>query len=192
MKRRIFLVCLFYCFFRLPINESIAAIFWQSASYVFYVLLIEAIAFFPLDDLNCVYRTSSRDSLPGNRPSVRGRQMNDSFGRVSATGDDVDAMNDSVFNQENSIHIEGGGGSGIVYSSNPGLSARKLSAASSGMGSQERLKSASGHNLNNMNSSFTKPKSAFSNDSLSKLANFLSYCKPIHIWIYSVPPQCFL
>ncbi|XP_075239173.1 uncharacterized protein LOC142334769 isoform X4 [Convolutriloba macropyga] len=120
-----------------------------------------------IDSSENLFRTSSRDSLPGNRPSVRGRQMNDSFGRVSATGDDVDAMNDSVFNQENSIHIEGGGGSGIVYSSNPGLSARKLSAASSGMGSQERLKSASGHNLNNMNSSFTKPKSAFSNDSLS-------------------------
>ena len=34
MKRRIFSVCLFYCFFRLPIYESIAAIFWQSASYV--------------------------------------------------------------------------------------------------------------------------------------------------------------
>ena len=29
------MVCLFYCFFRLPIYESIAAIFWQSASYVF-------------------------------------------------------------------------------------------------------------------------------------------------------------
>ena len=28
------MVCLFYCFFRLPIYESIAAIFWQSASYV--------------------------------------------------------------------------------------------------------------------------------------------------------------
>ena len=36
MERRIFLVCLFYCFFRLPIYESIAAIFWQSASYVFF------------------------------------------------------------------------------------------------------------------------------------------------------------
>ena len=35
MKRRIFLVCLFYCFFRLPIYESIAAVFWQSVSYVF-------------------------------------------------------------------------------------------------------------------------------------------------------------
>ena len=34
MRRRVFLVCLFYCFFRLPIYESIAAIFWQSASYV--------------------------------------------------------------------------------------------------------------------------------------------------------------
>ena len=34
MKRRIFLVCLFYCFFRRPIYESIAAIFWQSASFV--------------------------------------------------------------------------------------------------------------------------------------------------------------
>ena len=34
MKRRIFLVCPFYCFFRLPIYESVAAIFWQSASYV--------------------------------------------------------------------------------------------------------------------------------------------------------------
>ena len=37
MKRQIFLVCLFYCFFRLPIYESIAAIFWQSASYVFFI-----------------------------------------------------------------------------------------------------------------------------------------------------------
>ena len=36
MKRRIFLACLFYCFFfRLQIYEAIAAIFWQSASYVF-------------------------------------------------------------------------------------------------------------------------------------------------------------
>ena len=35
--KRIFLVCLFYCFFRLPIYESIAAIFWQSASYVFKI-----------------------------------------------------------------------------------------------------------------------------------------------------------
>ena len=34
MKRRIFLVCLFTVFFRLPFYESIAAIFWQSASYV--------------------------------------------------------------------------------------------------------------------------------------------------------------
>ena len=33
MKRRFFW-CLFYCF-RLPINESIAAIFWQSASYIY-------------------------------------------------------------------------------------------------------------------------------------------------------------
>ena len=33
MKRRIFWY-VFYCFFRLPIYESIAAIFWQSASYV--------------------------------------------------------------------------------------------------------------------------------------------------------------
>ena len=41
MKRRIFLVCLFYCFFfRLPIYESIAAIFWQSASYVLINLFI--------------------------------------------------------------------------------------------------------------------------------------------------------
>ena len=37
MKRRIFLVCLFYCFFKLPIYESIAAIFWQSASYVLFL-----------------------------------------------------------------------------------------------------------------------------------------------------------
>ena len=42
MKKRIFLVCL-HCFFRLLIYESIAAIFWQSASYVlnylFYYVL---------------------------------------------------------------------------------------------------------------------------------------------------------
>ena len=37
MKRRIILVCLFYCVFRLPIYESIAAIFWQSASYVYAI-----------------------------------------------------------------------------------------------------------------------------------------------------------
>ena len=35
MKRRIIFVCLFYCFFILQIYEAIAAIFWQSASYVF-------------------------------------------------------------------------------------------------------------------------------------------------------------
>ena len=40
MKRRIFLVCLFYCLFRLPIYESIAAIFWQSASYVLIFLQV--------------------------------------------------------------------------------------------------------------------------------------------------------
>ena len=34
MKRRIFLVCLFTVFLRLQIYEVIAAIFWQSASYV--------------------------------------------------------------------------------------------------------------------------------------------------------------
>ena len=44
MKRRIFLVCLFYCFFRLPIYESIAAIFWQSASYVYWLLSNEFLA----------------------------------------------------------------------------------------------------------------------------------------------------
>ena len=48
MKRQIFLVRLFYCFFfRLPIYESIAAIFWQSASYVTVFLrlqIYEAIA----------------------------------------------------------------------------------------------------------------------------------------------------
>ena len=36
MKRRIFLVCLFYCFFRLQIYKAILAIFWQSASYVLF------------------------------------------------------------------------------------------------------------------------------------------------------------
>ena len=47
MKRRIFLVCLFYCFFRLPIYESIAAIFWQSASYVYnFVQVSGGFAFF--------------------------------------------------------------------------------------------------------------------------------------------------
>ena len=45
MKRRIFLVCLFHCFFRLPIYESIAAIFWQSASYVYTLLKISNICY---------------------------------------------------------------------------------------------------------------------------------------------------
>ena len=35
MKRRIFWSVFFIVFFRRPIYESIAAIFWQSASYVF-------------------------------------------------------------------------------------------------------------------------------------------------------------
>ena len=30
----LFLVCPFYCFFRLQIYEAMAAIFWQSGSYV--------------------------------------------------------------------------------------------------------------------------------------------------------------
>ena len=34
MKRRIFWVRLLYRFFRLRVYEAIAAIFWQSASYV--------------------------------------------------------------------------------------------------------------------------------------------------------------
>ena len=34
MKRRMFLVCPFIVFLRLQNYESIAAIFWQSASYV--------------------------------------------------------------------------------------------------------------------------------------------------------------
>ena len=41
MNRRIFLVCLFFPdFLRLPIYESIAAIFWQSASYVFEIFCL--------------------------------------------------------------------------------------------------------------------------------------------------------
>ena len=47
MKRRIFSVCFFYCFFRLPIYESIAAIFWQSASYVTVVIKIEGYGITP-------------------------------------------------------------------------------------------------------------------------------------------------
>ena len=35
-EKTIFLVRLFYCFLRLPIYKSIASIFWQSASYVYY------------------------------------------------------------------------------------------------------------------------------------------------------------
>ena len=39
MKRLVFLICLFYCFFsRLQIYEAIAAIFWQSASYILIVV----------------------------------------------------------------------------------------------------------------------------------------------------------
>ena len=37
MKRRIFWSVFFTVFFKLPIYESIAAIFWQSASYVWYI-----------------------------------------------------------------------------------------------------------------------------------------------------------
>ena len=37
MKRRIFFVRLFYCFLRLQIYKAVAAIFWQSASYVLQI-----------------------------------------------------------------------------------------------------------------------------------------------------------
>ena len=39
MKRRIFWSVFFTVFFRLPICESIAAIFWQSASYVSFIIV---------------------------------------------------------------------------------------------------------------------------------------------------------
>ena len=39
-KKRIFLSVLFTVFFRLPIYESIAAIVWQSASYVFLLTAV--------------------------------------------------------------------------------------------------------------------------------------------------------
>ena len=38
MEKVILLVCLFYCFLRLQICEPIAAIFWQSPSYVFSIV----------------------------------------------------------------------------------------------------------------------------------------------------------
>ena len=57
MKRRIFLVCLFYCFFRLPIYESIAAIFWKSASYVLGSITAKTI-------LRKLTEVSSTDDMP--------------------------------------------------------------------------------------------------------------------------------
>ena len=39
MKRRIFWSVFFTVFFKLPIYESIAAIFWQSASYVYLFIV---------------------------------------------------------------------------------------------------------------------------------------------------------
>ena len=72
MKRRIFLVCLFYCFlFGLPIYESIAAIFWQSASYVFSCLHYEtlsltdlvAIDFVSPPKTNCVWNEASSKNV---------------------------------------------------------------------------------------------------------------------------------
>ena len=36
-EKMIFSVCLLYCFFRLQIYEAIAAMFWQSSSYVYLV-----------------------------------------------------------------------------------------------------------------------------------------------------------
>ena len=38
MKRRISLVCPFYCSLRLQIYEAFAANFWQSVSYVTFIL----------------------------------------------------------------------------------------------------------------------------------------------------------
>ena len=52
MKRRIFLVCLFYCFFRRAIYESIAAILWQSASYVSFVIPMHSSL---LNSNKCIY-----------------------------------------------------------------------------------------------------------------------------------------
>ena len=47
MKRQIFLSFFFTVFFRLPIYESIAAIFWQSANYVYFIFsTFEFVCFF--------------------------------------------------------------------------------------------------------------------------------------------------
>ena len=55
MKRRIFLVSFLLFFFRLPIYESIAAIFWQSASYVNdFVLFLSLVELKILSDVSDV------------------------------------------------------------------------------------------------------------------------------------------
>ena len=42
MKKQIFLVSFLLFFLRLQIYEAIAAIFWQSASYAFFCILISS------------------------------------------------------------------------------------------------------------------------------------------------------
>ena len=66
MKRRIFLVCLFYCYFRLPVYESIAAIFWQSASYVYNLFIVLMEVFKLLDCLDMRSKAKSRRGVTRN------------------------------------------------------------------------------------------------------------------------------
>ena len=79
MKRRVFLVCLFYCFFRLSIYESIAAIFWQSASYILFGRrqVCEAIAALfriqPCSFFSCQF--SSLDDFINSRPHLLSRLL---------------------------------------------------------------------------------------------------------------------
>ena len=79
MKRRVFLVCLFYCFFRLSIYESIAAIFWQSASYILFGRrqVCEAIAALfriqPCSFFSCQF--SSLDDFFNSRPHLLSRLL---------------------------------------------------------------------------------------------------------------------
>ena len=74
MKKRIFLLCLFYCFFlRLQIYEAIAAIFWQYASYVCILIhKFGAIVFFLK---NCILKKK----LNRNVSSQTGKHYSWSF-----------------------------------------------------------------------------------------------------------------
>ncbi len=124
-------------------------VFLFSFEHVFFLVATLILG----EKLTVLCRADSKDSLPGSQPVMRGRQMNSSYTKVSAVGDEENSfLNDSVFGQNSSF---------TLAEADQNV---RIRSASSGVGS--RNGSLSVHH-GGLNSSFTK--SAFSNENVARL-----------------------